>query len=110
RQLLLVDGFLAELRAEVLQQHFLVEQLHLDEEVAEAVARLALAGEGLGELRFGQDAVVDQHLAERHPAPALAGWRHPAVGGQAMAVGATSVMQSSIAKSAAGRQLPTAQI
>ena len=71
-ELLVGDRLLAELGAQILQQDLLVEELHLDEDMAQAIAGAALAGEGLVELCLAQDAVVDEHLAEGHPAPALA--------------------------------------
>ena len=72
-ELLVGDRLLAELGAQVLEEDLLVEELHLDEDLPEAIAGPALAAEGLGELGFAQDAVVDEHLAEGHPSPALAG-------------------------------------
>ena len=49
-QLLLRDRLLAELPTQVLEQHLLVEELHLDEDLAEPVPALALTAQGLGEL------------------------------------------------------------
>ena len=71
-QLLVGDRLLAELGAQVLEEDLLVEELHLDEDLPQAIAGPALAAEGLGELGLAQDAVIDEHLAEGHPSPALA--------------------------------------
>ena len=94
QELLMSDRLLAELGAEVLEEDLLVEELHLDEDLAQAVAGLPLAAEGLGELLLGQDAVVDEHLSEGQPSPPLARLTH-----------AVKAMQSSIAKSPGRRQL-----
>jgi hypothetical protein len=78
-QVLAGDRLLAELRAQVLQQHVLVDQLHVDEDLPQSLAGLALALEGLVELVGGQDLVVDQHLAQRRPRPAILGLGHSPV-------------------------------
>ena len=75
-QFLLGDRLLAELPPEVLEQDLLVEELHLDEDLPEPVLGLALAGQRLSQLLLGQDAVVEQHLAQRDPAPALGRLAH----------------------------------
>ena len=49
-EILARDRFLAELRAEVLEEDVLVDELHVDEDLPEALAGLALAIEGLVEL------------------------------------------------------------
>ena len=66
------DRLLAELGPQVLEEDLLVDELHLDEDMPQAVAGPALAAEGLGELGLAQDAVIDEHLAEGHPSPAVA--------------------------------------
>jgi hypothetical protein len=75
-ELLAGDRLLAELRAEVFEQHLLVDEVHLDEDLPEALPGLALALERRGHLLVGEDAVLHQHLAQRHPAPALGPLRH----------------------------------
>ncbi len=75
-ELLAGDGLLAELRAEVLEQHLLVDEVHVDEDLPQALLRPPLAIEGRRHLLVGENAVLDEHLAERHPAPALGRRRH----------------------------------
>ncbi len=67
-QVLARDRLLPELLAEVLEQDLLVDEPHLEQDLPEAVAGLALAVEGGGELLVAQDAVVDEHLAQGEPA------------------------------------------
>ncbi len=70
-QFLTRDGILSELRAEVLEQDVLVDQLHVDEDLTQPLPGLALPVEGLVELLGGQKLVVDEHLAQRAPRPAI---------------------------------------
>src|SRR5437879_5842953 len=70
-QVLTGDGVFAKLRAEVLEQDVLVDQLHVDEDLTQPLSGLALPLEGLVELLGGQKLVVDEHLAQRAPRPAI---------------------------------------
>ena len=70
-QVLTGDGVFAKLRAEVLEQDVLVDQLHVDEDLTQPLPGLALPLEGLVELLGGQKLVVDEHLAQRAPRPAI---------------------------------------
>jgi hypothetical protein len=65
------DRLLAELRAEVLEEYVLVDQLHVDEDLPEALAGLPLAVEGLVELVGGEQLFIDEHLAQGQPRPAV---------------------------------------
>jgi hypothetical protein len=78
-QILAGDRLLAELSAEILEQDLLVDEAHLDEDLAQPVLALPLPLERGGHLLVGEDAVLDQHLAQRHPAPALGGDAHTPV-------------------------------
>src|SRR5262249_14943396 len=75
-ELLARDGVLAELRAQVLEQDVLVDELHVDEDLAQSLARLALSLERLVELLVRQDLVVDEHLSQRAPCPAVGSRAH----------------------------------
>ncbi len=72
------DRFLAELRAEVFEEYVLVDELHVDEDLPEALAGLALAVEGLVELVGGQHLFIDEHLAQGQPRPAVLRYAHSA--------------------------------
>jgi hypothetical protein len=66
-EIMLRDRLLPELAAQVSQQGLLVEDVHLDEDLPDPVPARALAGLPGLELLRGQDAVMDQHLAQRDP-------------------------------------------
>ena len=78
-ELLPGDRLLAELGAEILEQDFLVDEAHLDEDLAEPFLALPLPLERGGHLLVGEDPVLDQHLPQRHPTPALGGDAHTPV-------------------------------
>ena len=78
-ELLPGDRLLAELGAEILEEDLLVDEAHLDEDLSEPLLALPLPLERGGDLLVGQDSVLDQHLAQRDPAPAFGGQAHTPV-------------------------------